>query len=72
MKNLIFEYEGGEYIDSGVYEITLKEEALKQGVEIDEDVLDELMEDLESNGNVEDYRNATSEDILDDYLNSLI
>jgi len=69
MENLIFVFDGVEYVDSGVYERTLREEALKQGIIIDEDELNMLLDELEANGNVEEYRNATEEIILNDYLN---
>jgi hypothetical protein len=68
MKNLILKYKGEEYIDSGVYERTLRAEALKQGIIIDEDKLDMLLDELEANGNVEEYRGITAENILKDYL----
>lgn len=68
MENLIFKYEGEEYVDSGVYEKTLKAEALKQGIIIDEDELSMLLDELETKGNVEEYRDITAENILNDYL----
>jgi hypothetical protein len=68
MKNLILKYKGEEYIDSGVYERTLREEALKQGIIIDENELDMLLDELETEGNVEEHRDITAENILKDYL----
>jgi hypothetical protein len=67
MKNLIFGYQGEEYIDLGVYEKMLRDEALKQGVTIDEDELDMLIGELEANGKAENYRGITAEYILKQY-----
>ncbi len=69
MKNLIFVFDGVEYVDSGVYENVLREEAKKQGVKIDRYELNMLLDELEANGRAEDYKNITADGILNKYLN---
>jgi len=60
--------DGNSVIDSEVYENTLKQEAERQGIELDQDKLDDLIDELINGGyEVEDYADATPEDILDDY-----
>ncbi len=67
MENLIFVFDGVEYVDSGVYEKILRDEALKQGIVLDENELDMLIEELEVNGKAEDYRGVSGEYILKQY-----
>jgi len=67
MENLIFSYQGKEYVDSGVYERTLREEVLKQGIVLDEEQLEMLLDELEVNGKAENYRGITEEYILKQY-----
>jgi hypothetical protein len=69
MKNLIFSYQGEEYVDLGVYERTLRAEALKQGIVLDEEQLEMLLDEVEANGKAENYRGITEECILNKYLN---
>jgi len=60
--------DGNSVIDSEVYKNTLKQEANRQGIELDQDKLDDLIDELVTGGyEAEDYANATPEDILDDY-----
>lgn len=67
MENLIFVFDGVEYVDSGVYEKILREEAKKQGVKIDRYELNMLLDELEAHGKAEDYRGVTAEYILKQY-----
>jgi hypothetical protein len=67
MENLIFSYQGEEYVDSGVYEKILREEAKKQGVKIDRYELNMLLGEVEAYGKAEDYRGVSGEYILKQY-----
>ena len=61
--------EYGDYVDTEMYEDILRKEAALQGVEINEDKLEEFLEELGFGGFTgEEYRNISSPEILEDYL----
>ena len=61
--------EYGDYVDTEMYEDILRKEAALQGVEIDEDKLEEFLEELGFGGFTgEEYRNISSPEILEDFL----